>query len=363
MSKKNVIFARAKIPFYDGKVAFYYYVQGFLLNNLMWWRSVWFLCATFGTFFFVLPNLLWIIVWRIGKIFSFKVAYAPWGWTALGLATLIVCIFCYGHYVGRFCIEVNEVEYASKDVPEAFDGLRILQISDLHVDSYIGTPEKLQALVDRINEQKADVILFTGDMTTSNIRDVWQFEPILKQIKAPMGVKSVLGNHDFFIYEYRDNDKRIAASDTLTRFEEDKLGWQVLRNQSCLLERGEQRIAIAGVDNINGNQGFKTIQKGDLRKAMEGLEGVFTVLMTHDPSHWTAEVLPKSHAQITLSGHTHAGQFRLFGWSFAHFSFKECDGRYDRDGRMLYVNAGSGCTAPFRVSCPSEITVITLRNR
>lgn len=296
-------------------------------------------------------------------MFCFRVPYAPWGWTALVLALTIVSIFSYGHWIGRFNIDVNEVEYKSKDLPESFDGFRVLQISDLHVDSYIGNPERLQAVVDRINAQQADVVLFTGDMTTSNIADVWQFEQILKQIKAPCGVKSVLGNHDFFIYEYRDTQSRLAAADTLTQFQETKLGWQVLRNKSCLIERNGEQIAIAGVDNINGNQGFRTIQMGDLKKAMEGLDSKFTVLMSHDPSHWTAEVLPKSHAEVTLSGHTHAGQFRLFGWSFAHFSFKECDGRYDQDGRMLYVNAGTGCTAPFRVGCPSEITVITLRKK
>ena len=96
---------------------------------------------------------------------------------------------------------------------------------------------------------------------------------------------------------------------------------------------------------------------------MAGLDGMLTILMTHDPSHWQAEVLQKSHAQITLAGHTHAAQVRLFGWSLANLSFNECDGRYDQDGRMLYVNAGIGCTAPFRIGCPSEITVITLKTR
>lgn len=329
----------------------------------MWWRSVWFLCGTFGTFFFLLPNVLWIVAWIVGKLFSFKVPYAPWGWTALVLSLTVVSIFCYGHWIGRFNIEVTDIEYRNARLPEAFDGFKVLQISDLHVDSYIGSAEKLQAVVDKINAQKADVVLFTGDMTTSNIRDVWQFEEILKQIKAPCGVKSVLGNHDFFIYEYRNRENRLAAADTLTKFQEEKLGWQVLRNKSCIIERNGEQIAIAGVDNINGNQGFRTIQMGDLGNAMAGLDRTFTVLMSHDPSHWTAEVLPKSHAEVTLSGHTHAGQFRLLGWSFAHFSFRECDGRYDQDGRMLYVNAGTGCTAPFRVGCPSEITVITLKKK
>ena len=184
----------------------------------------------------------------------------------------------------------------------------------------------------------------------------------LRRLKAKEGVVSIMGNHDFFIYspEYRDNGERSAAADRLTRLEEDSLGWRVVRNSHIMLRRGGDSITIAGVDNTNGGEGFATIQKGDLKRATEGLKGVFTVMMTHDPSHWRAEVLPCSEAQLTLSGHTHAAQFRIFGWSLANLFFSECDGRYDEGERTLYVNAGIGCTAPFRIDCPSEITVITL---
>lgn len=331
----------------------------------MWWRSVIWTGVLFGTFIFLIPNLLWFLSWATGKLFACRVPYAPFGWTALALVVLVWGCLIYGYFFGRFLIEVNEVEYASHEVPAAFDGYKIVHISDLHVDSFEDTAD-LRRFVDRVNEQHADLILFTGDMTTGSMEGILPHESALQALMARDGVMSVLGNHDFFIYdpEFHSDEERCAAADRLAQYEHDKLGWTVLRNDSRILFRGDDSIAIAGVDNINGGQGFHTIQKGDLTKAMRGTEGLFTIVMTHDPSHWTAEVLPTTHAQITLSGHTHAAQVRLFGHSLARlFSFKEHDGRYDRDGRMLYVNAGTGCTAPFRIGCPSEITVIVMKGQ
>lgn len=329
----------------------------------MWWRSVIWTGVIFGTFSWLMPNVLWVVSWCVGRIFSYRLPYAPFGWTAVALALIVVVSLTIGHYHGRFQVTVTNEEYASADVPAAFDGYRVVHISDLHVDSFEDTA-LLKKILDKVNEQHADVILFTGDMTTGSMDGIHRHEVTLKSLQAREGVVSIMGNHDFFIYDpqYRTNRERCAAADSLTAYEREVLGWKVLRNQSLILRKGGDSIAIAGVDNINGGQGFKTIQKGDLKQAMKGLEGVFTIVMTHDPSHWQAEVLPQSHAQITLSGHTHAAQARLLGWSLANMSFNECDGRYDHDGRMLYVNAGIGCTAPFRIGCPAEVTVITLRH-
>lgn len=330
----------------------------------MWWRSVIWTGVLFGALVCLLPHALWLLSWLIGKLFSYRVPYAPFGWTALVLVLIVWGCLLYGHFLGRFSIKVSEVEYVSSEVPKAFDSYKIIHISDLHVDSFDDTDD-LKKFIDKVNEQKADIILFTGDMTTGRMDGIKIHEEALKCLKAKDGVQSVLGNHDFFIYdrELHNNRERSAEADLLTQYEQEVLGWNVLRNDSHIVYKDGDSIAIAGVDNINGGQGFRTIQKGDLGKAMTGLDGIFTILMTHDPSHWKAEVLPNSHAQITLSGHTHAAQVRLFGWSLANLSFNECDGRYDEDGRMLYVNAGTGCTAPFRIGCPSEITVITIKSK
>ena len=330
----------------------------------MWWRSVIWIGVIFGILTWIIPNILWVVSWFAGKLFNCKIPYAPFGLTALIIVLIVWGSLAYGHFIGRFQTEVNNVEYASQEVPEAFDGYRIVHISDMHADSFEDS-EDLQKVINEVNAQNADIILFTGDMSTGSMDGMVKHEAVLKQLRAKEGVMSILGNHDFFIYdrELHNDNERCAAADRLAKYEESVLGWHVLRNDSYIINKEKDSIAIAGVDNINGGQGFRTIQKGDLKKAMSKVDKAFTVFMTHDPSHWKAEVLPRSHAQITLSGHTHAAQVRLFGWSLANLSFNECDGLYDSDGRMLYVNAGIGCTAPFRIGCPSEITVITLRHK
>lgn len=342
------------------------------ITIIMWWRSILLSSLFIGALLASVPHLLWLVSSLIGRLAHLKVPYAPFGWTALALVAILWASMFSGRYIGMWRIRVNNIEYADASVPAEFDGYRIVHISDLHVDTYDQNPEALAKVVERVNAQDPDIILFTGDMMTGGIGSVFQHSGTLRQLSARDGVKSVMGNHDFFIYDfsYRNNSERMAAADSLAAFEKDVLGWEVLRNRSMVLHRGADSLAIAGVDNTNGNQGFQTIQMGDLGKATEGLDGTFTVMMTHDPSHWAAEVLPRSQARITLSGHTHAAQVRILGWSLAKLMFRECDGRYDGgcydpsyEGRMLYVNAGIGCTAPFRIGCPSEITVITLRHR
>lgn len=287
--------------------------------------------------------------------------YAPFGYTALGLILLLWALLAWGSLAGIWQIAETQHTYVSEKVPDSFDGYRIVHISDLHADTYDHNPKALKKIVDTVNSLDPDIILFTGDMQTGSISSVFRHTETLRGLRARDGVCSVLGNHDFFIYEKSRQDERLQMADSLTAFEQNTLGWTVLRNSHIILHRGTDSLAVAGVDNINGHQGFSTIQMGDLNAAVKGLDGMFTILLSHDPSHWTAEVLPRNAADITLSGHTHASQVRIFGWTPARLAFKECDGRYDSDGRMLYVNAGLGCTAPFRIGCPSEITMITLK--
>ena len=329
----------------------------------MFWHSIFGVAVFFSILFALVPNLLWLVVWCAGQLFGYHIHYEPFGWSAAALVVIVWIFFLCGYYIGRFRSKVTQVEYFSAELPQAFDGYRIVHISDLHVDSF-DRPGHLERIVKQIDDQNPDIILFTGDITTGILESVREHESALCSLHSEDGVVSVLGNHDFFIYDrrFRTDEDRNEEADRLTRYERQALGWRVLRNESFLLHRGEDSIAIAGVDNINGNQGFHTIQRGDLKRALNGLDGIFTVLMTHDPSHWKAEVLPDSHVQVTLSGHTHAGQVRLQGWSLANLMFKECDGRYDCGGRMLYVNSGLGGVVPLRIGCPSEITVITLRS-
>lgn len=330
----------------------------------MWFRSIWFIAIALGIVLAAAPQILWVAGAIAGKIARFRVPYAPFGWASLALVLILWASLAYGNLVGRWQLRVTELTFESADVPAAFDGYRIAQVSDLHVDTYDDNPEALDRIVDRLLSLGTDVILFTGDMQTNDMDAVSRHADALKRLHAPDGVLSVLGNHDFFIHvpKYRTVDEKCAAADALERLE-NSLGWKVLRNANVILRRGADSLAIAGIDNINGNQGFRTIQKGDLPKALSGAEGMFTVLMSHDPSYWKSAVLPQSDVQITLSGHTHAAQMRFFGITPSKLVFDECDGRYDNGGRMLYVNAGLGCTNPFRIACPSEITVITLKTK
>ena len=176
---------------------------------------------------------------------------------------------------------------------------------------------------------------------------------------------SVLGNHDFLIYNLKlaDDTMRQKEVEAIAQYEREQLGWRLLRNENSVIECGGARLAIVGVDNTVGKgQGFNTIDCGDLPEALSGTDG-FRILLTHDPSHWRSEVLPRSDIPLTLSGHTHSAQVRLFGWSPASWMFKESWGRYDEGGQTLIVNAGLGCTLPVRINCPAELTIITLRKR
>lgn len=311
-----------------------------------------------------LPHIIWLLLYVIGKICGFKVPYAPFGWSALGLSVLCVILLTYGTYIGRWKYAVTRFEYSNPDVPEAFNGYRIVHISDLHLSTFDDNKQKLTELIDTINALKPDLICFTGDMVTIGKIEAEPYTNDLQRLTAKDGVISVLGNHDFMIYTLGRSEKPNADTDAkvekLSVYERDTLGWNLLRNAHQIIHRGNDSITIIGVDNINSsNQGFKTISRGDLPKAMAGTDG-FRILLSHDPSHWRAEVVPNTDIPLTLSGHTHAAQVRILGWTPSSWMFSETDGAYTDGNQTLYVNIGLGCTVPFRIGANPEITVITL---
>jgi hypothetical protein len=257
------------------------------------------------------------------------------------------------------------MEYAHPDTSPAFDGYKIVHISDLHLSTFDDNPKQLQRFVDSINALEPDLICFTGDLVTFGTSEAEPYTTTLRQLQAKDGVVSVLGNHDFLIYNHRlaDDETREKEVEAIAQYEREQLGWRVLRNENTVVERVGERLTIVGVDNTVGKgQGFSTINRGDLSQAMAGTDG-FRILLTHDPSHWRSEVLPITDIPLTLSGHTHSAQVRVFGWTPASWMFKESWGRYDEGGQTLNVNAGLGCTLPVRVNCPAEVTLITLRKR
>lgn len=310
----------------------------------------------------LLPHVVWLFLWCVGKVFRFPVPYMPFAWAALGLVVLMWLLTAYGFYVGRWNVETTQWTYESKQIPAAFDGLRIVHISDLHLSTFEDNPQKLERFVERINTESPDLICFTGDLVSLTLDEAKPQLLALSQLKATYGVCSVLGNHDFFLYsrQYQSEREKMAAVDSLATMQRDRLGWHLLRNESYAITRGEDTLTIIGVDNSNcSSQGFRTIHRGDLHRAMEGTSG-FRILLSHDPSHWMAEVVPHTDIPLTLSGHTHGAQIAIFGWSPASWVFQQTQGRYDCDGQTLYVNIGLGCTAPVRIGANPEITVMTL---
>ena len=310
-----------------------------------------------------IPKGLFCLCSLIGKAFRRLWRPAATAGTVAGLAIGLsgMTMVLYGTIAGWHHFEVKEVDFASKDLPAAFDGYRIVQFSDLHIGTIAEYPRQVQRLADIINAQQGDIIVFTGDLVNHRASELDGMEGILGQLRAPDGVYSVLGNHDYSTYVRWDSPDKQAANLEELKQRQARMGWQLLNNDHALIHRADTCIALIGVEN----QGLPPFpQKGDLPGAMAGTEGLFKVLLSHDPTHWRQEVLPDSDIQLMLAGHTHDMQFRLFGFSPAAWFYPEHNGLYLENERGLYVNIGVGeVMLPFRFGAWPEITVITLRKK
>lgn len=312
-------------------------------------------------FLALIPNIIWMVLWPLCRIFGYHLPYGYFGWSAMGIASIALLLMLYGMFIGRWKVSETALEYTRNDIPAAFDGYRIVHISDIHLYTFMDHPEKLEAIVERINALKPDLVCFTGDMVSMGPDEAEACGKILKGIRACDGVASVLGNHDFFIYASRDASERKAKVDSLCSFQKETLGWNLLRNENMTISRDGTSISVVGIDNSHGKgQGFHTISSGDLGKALDGTEG-FRILLSHDPSFWESDVVGHEDIALTLSGHTHAAQIKVFGWTPASWMFNQTHGRYDIGDQTIYVNAGLGCTAQMRIGADAEITLITLR--
>lgn len=283
-------------------------------------------------------------------------------WTSILPLCLLWLIFLYGAYVGVSQFEVKHVDLSFEDLPEAFDGYTIVQFSDVHTGTLTGRRmDLLKTAVDSINAQKADMVVFTGDLQNKVPSEIEPCRTLLSSIKAKDGVYSVLGNHDYTTYDDGDVLEQYTNSGLREGLDED-LGWTPLNNARCFIHRGDQRLVIAGMEN--DGDGVRFPQNGDLSSALYRVKRQdFVVLLEHDPSAWRRKILPHSHVQLTLSGHTHGGQFSLFGLSPAFLKYKEYSGLYTVANRCLYVSNGLSGVVPFRVGVPGEITVITLHKK
>lgn len=276
-------------------------------------------------------------------------------------AVLLFAYLLFGVIKGKEYFQVREVTFASPDLPDAFDGYRILQLSDLHIGSWNGNKEALQHAIRLCNQQRADLAVFTGDMVNSRASEMKEYIPTLSQLHAKDGIYSVLGNHDYATYVKWDSEaERLANIDTLIARQK-QMGWQMLLNEHVNLYRGNDSIALVGVEN-SGNPPFPN--KGNLPQALKGTKGMFKILLSHDPTHWRRDVLPQTDIQLMLAGHTHDMQFNILGFSASKFFYPEHNGLYKEGERGLYVNIGLGYVLfPMRLGAWPEITVITLRKK
>lgn len=308
-------------------------------------------------------HLVWFFVWGLGKCFHWNLSYGPWKWTTIALVLVSWVVLAYGYFYGRFKLDVNHLVYSHDEVPASFEGYRIVHISDFHLSTFQDSPKQLKRFVDSINAQEPDLICFTGDLVSLGISEAEPCTEILQALKAKDGIASVLGNHDFFIYnrDLKSWGERNILVEQLASYQRDVLGWRLLRNENFAITRGEDTLSVMGVDNQScKDQGFKTVAFGVLSKAMNETKG-FRLLLSHDPSHWRAEVVGKEDIPLTLSGHTHDAQIKILGWSPSSLMFKEHAGLYVIGNQSLYVNVGLGCTFPIRVGANAEITVIDLK--
>ena len=288
---------------------------------------------------------------------TFKKAFIT-GLLALFIPPLVMA---YGAWIGRERPQLKEVELRLENLPESFDGYRLVQISDIHARSYANRQKSLQRIVGIINNQNPDLIAFTGDIITLDASELGPIKEILKELNAKDGIVAVVGNHDYGIYS--DPSHKRPSGEILSDVikEEKTMGWNVLMDENMKISRNQDSIAVVGVQNTSPSRHFPS--KGNLNKASEGTEGMLRILLTHDPMHWETEILGKDYP-LTLSGHTHAMQFSLMGWCPSRYIFKQYRGLYSEGQQHLYVNIGLGETIlPFRIGTRPEITLITLRTR
>ncbi|WP_313804963.1 metallophosphoesterase [Flavobacterium sp.] len=284
---------------------------------------------------------------------------------ALGIAAIPFTSLLYGMTKGKYNFKVIRQTLFFADLPESFDGMTITQFSDVHSGSF-DNPEKIQYAIDLINEQKSDIVLFTGDIVNTHATEMHPWVETFKKIETPkFGKYSILGNHDYG--EYVDWSSRTEKEENFKAIKDlhRQIDFKLLLNENVKLKNGSDEIALVGVENW----GVKFKQAGDLTKASEGLaKEDFKILMSHDPSHWDAEV--KTHENnyhLTLSGHTHGLQFGIeipgfIKWSPVQYVYKQWAGLYENMGRYIYVNRGFGFHAyPGRVGIWPEITVIELK--
>ena len=334
-----------------------------------------FLFKLFAGVFFLLDDIRRGVQWLWGKWFFQNpegegIQSSPpisrslfLSWLGIAVGGTIYSTLLYG-FTNKYNYKVRKVPISFPNLPVSFKGLKIVQISDVHSGSFTST-DGVKKGIDKIMSLQPDLILFTGDLVNNKAEEMLPYMDLFNKLNAPLGVYSIFGNHDYGDYVAWDSVE--MKGENLERLKQvhAKLGWRLLWDEHVVIEKNEEQIALIGIQNWSALKNFR--QYGNLSKAYAGAEKYpFKILMTHDPTHWDAEVRPKfSDIDLTLSGHTHGFQFGVeipgFRWSPVQYVYNQWGGLYQEGSQVIYVNRGFGFIGyPGRVGILPEITLLEL---
>jgi predicted MPP superfamily phosphohydrolase len=333
-----------------------------------------FFAKVIAVVFFLVDDIRRVIQWASVKLFfqntegeaigSEKISRSLFlSWLGLvaggGLFTSLV----YG-FSNKYNYDLRNIKLSFENIPSAFRGLKIIHISDIHSGSFTNK-KHVEKGIEMVMKQQPDLILFTGDLVNDRATEMQEYMEVFRRIKAPMGVYSTLGNHDYGDYvRWKSKEEKMANLEHLKKVHAE-LGWRLLMNEHVVLERSEQQISLVGIENWSAKGSFP--KYGRMADAYSGTEKYpFKILMSHDPSHWEAEIIPLyPDVDLMLAGHTHGMQFGVevpgFKWSPVQYVYKQWAGLYEQGKQKLYVNRGFGFIGyPGRVGILPEITLIEL---
>ncbi|GEO08590.1 phosphoesterase [Segetibacter aerophilus] len=334
-----------------------------------------FIAKLLATIFFLIDDIRRGITWVLSKMFPENIDStnnnAAWNmsrsaflsWLGVGVGGTFLTSFIYG-FSNKYNYDIQRVKLSYNNLPAGFKGLKIVQISDVHSGSFANKAAVSRG-IDMILKENADIILFTGDLVNDVSTEMHNYIDVFNRLKAPLGVYSTLGNHDYG--DYVEWPSLQAKKENLEKLKgiHRQMGWRLLMNEHVALERNGDSIALLGIENWSALKRFP--KHGKMELAHAGTEKYpFKILMSHDPTHWDAEVRPKyGDIDLALAGHTHGMQFGLetpfFKWSPVQWVYRQWAGLYEEGNQKLYVNRGYGFLGyPGRVGIMPEITVIEL---
>ncbi|MEO5681777.1 MAG: metallophosphoesterase [Chitinophagaceae bacterium] len=324
--------------------------------------------------FFLLDDIRRLVQWASGKLFFRNTEAATFSgdgisrsvflsWLGLGAGTALFGTLIYG-FSNKYKYELRRVKLAFDNLPASFKGLKIVHISDIHSGSFTDKAAVTKG-IEKVLKEKPDLILFTGDLVNDRATEMDNYMDVFSRLQAPLGVFSTLGNHDYGDYVQWETEAAKTANLENLKKVHAALGWRLLMNEHVALEKNNEQIALLGIENWGAKGRFPKYGRMDL--AHPGTEKYpFKILLSHDPSHWDAEVQPKyADVDLMLAGHTHGMQFGVeipgIKWSPVQYMYKEWAGLYEKGKQKLYVNRGFGFIGyPGRVGILPEITIIEL---